>query len=69
MNLLYIVRASKIRKLFGLTKEDDVRKFVIHREIAGKKKSKAPRIQRLITATRLQRKRHLRVYRVVFLLY
>jgi len=53
-------RASKIRKLFGLTKEDDVRKFVIHREIAGKKKSKAPRIQRLITATRLQRKRHLR---------
>src|ERR1700722_17113088 len=26
-------RASKIRKLFNLTKEDDVRKFVIRREI------------------------------------
>ena len=25
-------RASNIRKLFNLTKEDDVRKYVIHRE-------------------------------------
>jgi len=56
-------RASKIRKLFGLTKEDDVRKYAVRRDVttkAGKTKSKAPRIQRLITATRLQRKRHLR---------
>ena len=45
-------RASKIRKFFGLTKEDDVRKFVIRREVQPKnpeKKpyTKAPKIQRL----------------------
>eukprot|EP00298_Acanthocystis_sp_HF-20_P005810 c15853_g1_i1.p1 GENE.c15853_g1_i1~~c15853_g1_i1.p1 ORF type:complete len:237 (+),score=-75.73 c15853_g1_i1:65-775(+) len=53
-------RASKIRKLFDLTKEDDVRKYVIRREITkdGKaKKSKAPKIQRLVTPVTLQRKR------------
>lgn len=50
-------RANKIRKLFNLTKEDDVRKFVIRRE-AGKTK-KAPKIQRLVTPLRLQRKRSL----------
>ena len=50
-------RANKIRKLFNLSKEDDVRKFVIRRE-AGKTK-KAPKIQRLITPLRLQRKRHI----------
>jgi hypothetical protein len=53
-------RASKIRKMFGLTKEDDVRKYVIRREIAreGKKTySKAPKIQRLVTPVTLQRKR------------
>merc|ERR1739841_13023 len=38
-------RASNIRKLFNLEKEDDVRKFVVRRE-AGKKK-KAPKVQRL----------------------
>merc|ERR1712060_898648 len=48
-------RASNIRKLFSLDKKDDVRKFVVRRE-AGKKK-KAPKIQRLITARLLQRKR------------
>jgi small subunit ribosomal protein S6e len=55
-------RATKIRKLFNLTKEDDVRKFVIRREVVSKKskkpKSKAPKIQRLVTPVRLQRKRH-----------
>ncbi|KAF3187933.1 40S ribosomal protein S6 [Orbilia oligospora] len=56
-------RASKIRKFYGLTKEDDVRKFVIHREVQpkgeGKKPySKAPKIQRLVTPQTLQRKRH-----------
>ena len=55
-------RASKVRKLFALTKDDDVRKFVIRREIPGKgdKKpsSKAPKIQRLVTPITLQRKRH-----------
>merc|ERR1712083_148283 len=56
-------RASKIRKLFALAKEDDVRKYVIRRELApkaeGKKPgSKAPKIQRLVTPIALQRKRH-----------
>jgi len=53
-------RASKIRKLFNLTKDDDVRKFVIRRPVQKgdkKPKVKAPRIQRLITPQRLQRKR------------
>lgn len=57
-------RASKIRKLFNLSKEDDVRKFVIRREVPAKKEgkksvSKAPKIQRLVTPQRLQRKRHI----------
>merc|ERR1711939_727654 len=56
-------RATKIRKFFGLTKEDDVRKFVIRREVQpkgeGKKPyTKAPKIQRLVTPQRLQHKRH-----------
>jgi len=53
-------RASKIRKLFNLGKEDDVRKFVVRRQVVKgdkKPKVKAPRIQRLITPQRLQRKR------------
>jgi small subunit ribosomal protein S6e len=55
-------RASKIRKMFNLTKEDDVRKYVIRREVPSKKegkspKSKAPKIQRLVTPLTLQRKR------------
>lgn len=53
-------RASKIRKLFNLTKEDDVRHYVIKRKIEkeGKKPTfKAPKIQRLVTPQRLQRKR------------
>ncbi|KAL9329362.1 hypothetical protein ACSQ67_004365 [Phaseolus vulgaris] len=41
-------RASKIRKLFNLSKDDDVRK---------EKVSKAPKIQRLVTPLTLQRKR------------
>lgn len=50
-------RASHIRKLFNLSKDQDVRKYVVRRQIEGKKKTKAPKIQRLITKTRLQRKR------------
>ncbi|MCJ1418150.1 40S ribosomal protein S6 [Xylographa parallela] len=55
-------RATKIRRFFGLTKDDDVRKFVIRREVQPKtegKKSytKAPKIQRLVTPQRLQHKR------------
>jgi len=49
-------RASHIRKLFNLEKKDDVRKFVVRREV--KKTTKAPKIQRLITPQMLQRKRH-----------
>jgi len=57
-------RASKIRKLFNLTKQDDVRKYVsvYKREVPSKKEgkkptTKAPKIQRLITPLALQRKR------------
>ncbi|CAN6826990.1 unnamed protein product, partial [Brassica oleracea] len=55
-------RASKIRKLFNLTKEDDVRKYVntYRRKFTnkkGKEVSKAPKIQRLVTPLTLQRKR------------
>jgi len=53
-------RASKIRKLFNLDKKDDVRQYVIRRQIVkeGKKPTtKAPKIQRLVTPQRLQRKR------------
>ncbi|KAI5856090.1 ribosomal protein S6e [Tricharina praecox] len=56
-------RATKIRKFFGLTKDDDVRKYVIRREVQpkgeGKKAyTKAAKIQRLVTPQRLQHKRH-----------
>merc|ERR1712226_640853 len=51
-------RASNIRKLFNLQKKDDVRNFVVRRQIEGKKKTKAPKIQRLITSRLLQRKRY-----------
>jgi len=56
-------RASKLRKLFNLSKKDDVRKFVIKHKVTIGKKSKeptviqrGPRIQRLITPERLRRK-------------
>jgi len=53
-------RATKIRKLWGLTKDDDVRLFVPKRKITreGKKDYvKSPKIQRLVTPTALRRKR------------
>lgn len=53
-------RAANIVKFFGLDKKDDVRKYVVKREITreGKKTlTKAPKIQRLITPARLRRKR------------
>ena len=56
-------RASKIRKLFALSKEDDVRKYVIRRKFTkknGKEVTKAPKIQRLITPIMLQRKRDMK---------
>lgn len=59
-------RANNIRKFFGLTKEDDVRKFVIRREVVkGEKKyTKAPKIQRLVTPQTLQRKRHMKAQKI-----
>eukprot|EP01092_Planopodium_desertum_P015423 TRINITY_DN81669_c0_g1_i2.p2 TRINITY_DN81669_c0_g1~~TRINITY_DN81669_c0_g1_i2.p2 ORF type:complete len:241 (-),score=60.75 TRINITY_DN81669_c0_g1_i2:68-790(-) len=58
-------RAAHIRKLFNLKKDADVRGFVVRRSVPrpkeGKKpRSKAPKIQRLITPVTLQRKRRLR---------
>ncbi|VEU33777.1 unnamed protein product [Pseudo-nitzschia multistriata] len=53
-------RAANIRKLFNLSKEDDVRKYVIRRVFTtkkGKDRNKAPKIQRLVTPLTLQRKR------------
>eukprot|EP00891_Asterochloris_glomerata_P005575 jgi/Astpho2/5575/Aster-02831 len=55
-------RANHIRKLFALSKEDDVRKYVntykrTFSKEDGKTHSRAPKIQRLITPQRLQRKR------------
>merc|ERR1711994_2926 len=55
-------RASKIRKLFNLTKDDDVCQYVIRRPLPAKEgkkqKYKAPKVQRLVTPVMLKRKRH-----------
>merc|ERR1712224_1050893 len=57
-------RASNIRKLFNLEKGkkgDDVRNYVVRRLVKeGGKKTKAPKIQRLVTSAMVQRKRHFR---------
>jgi hypothetical protein len=54
-------RASKIRKLYNLTKEDDVRAAAkLHgktKEKDGKKYTSTVKIQRLVTPVKLQRKR------------
>mmetsp|Transcript_5852 Transcript_5852/g.6734 ORF Transcript_5852/g.6734 Transcript_5852/m.6734 type:complete len:241 (-) Transcript_5852:205-927(-) len=53
-------RANNIRAMFSLSKEDDVRSYVVRREFKNKKGetvSKAPKIQRLVTPMKLQRKR------------
>jgi len=58
-------RASKIRKLFNLTKEDDVKKYVIARKFQNKKDKnvrKSPKIQRLITPVTLRRKKQRATY-------
>lgn len=59
-------RANHIRKFFGLSKEDDVRDFVVRREVEknGKVYSKAPKIQRLVTPKRLRRKRVLKAKKI-----
>jgi len=55
-------RVGKIRKLFNLQKVDDVRQYIIRRPLPQKEgqtkiKTKSPKIQRLVTPVRLQRKR------------
>ena len=57
-------RANKIRKLFNLTKEDDVTKFVVKKTVektskagVAKKLVKAPKVQRLVTPARVHMKR------------
>lgn len=55
-------RASKLRRLFKLEKKDDVRKYIVTREIkrsSGKTFFKRANIQRLITDKRLRRKKAL----------
>lgn len=51
-------RASYIRKVFALRKKDDVRKYVVRREVKKGDKTfyKSPKIQRLVTEKRLRRK-------------
>ncbi|EFA79964.1 40S ribosomal protein S6 [Heterostelium album PN500] len=58
-------RANNIRKLFKLSKEDDVRPYVIRREVPSKKEGRkpnsvAPKIQRLVTPVTVARRRALR---------
>ena len=53
-------RASRICKLFNLSKEDNVRQYVVRKPLNkdGKKpRTKAPKIQRLVTPRVLQHKR------------
>merc|ERR1712060_760080 len=54
-------RASKIRKLFNLAKDDNVCQYVIKRPLPAKEgkkpQFKAPKVQRLVTPIMLQRKR------------
>ena len=59
-------RANNIRKFFGLSKEDDVTQFVIRREIVkgDKTYTKAPKVQRLVTPQRLQRKRAVKAQKI-----
>jgi len=51
-------RASKIKKLFSLKKDDDPRDYVIDRKVErnGKTRWKRPKIQRLVTSQRRRRK-------------
>ena len=52
-------RVSHIRKLYQLEKTDDVRKYVVKRQV--KKGKKAPKVQRLVTSERIRRKKVIQV--------
>ncbi len=49
-------RATRIRKMFGLDKKDDVKKHVVRKKCRNGK-TKAPMIQRLVTPERIRRKK------------
>ena len=52
-------RARRIRKFFSLSKEDDVRQYVVRNSLnkdAKKPRTKAPKIQHLVTPRVLQHK-------------
>merc|ERR1711907_236014 len=54
-------RATKIRKLFNLGEDEDVKKFVVRRSVTtkgGKEHKKAPKIQRLVTPLQIHRKKY-----------
>merc|ERR1739842_201754 len=56
-------RVGKICKMFNLSKEDDVRDYVVRRKVVtknGNKITKKPKIQRLITPGVLQRRKQLK---------
>merc|ERR1712129_396231 len=56
-------RVGKICKMFNLSKEDDVRDYVVRRKVVtknGNKITKKPKIQRLITPGVLQRRKQIK---------
>lgn len=62
-------RANNIRKLFNLSKEDDVRKFAVRRVVKREGKRnivKKPKIQRLVTPRRIARKKAEYVWLLMF---
>ena len=52
-------RAGKIRKMFNLDKQDDVRQYTIKGKstVKGVEVEKAPKVQRLVTDRRIRRKK------------
>lgn len=63
-------RATKIRKLFNLSKEDDPQQYVIKRERIKEKNGKTkkivkvPKVQRLVTPRRLERRRYAQALKI-----
>merc|ERR1712187_280402 len=56
-------RVGKICKMFNLSKDDDVRDYVVRRKVKtknGNKITKKPKIQRLITPGVLQRRKQIK---------
>jgi len=56
-------RVDKIKKMFNLTKNDDVRDYIVRRKVksaSGKVRIKKPKIQRLITSTIKHRRKSMK---------